>query len=171
MPIQLRDRLVRLESTLERLFGGRPPREPLEIRRAVVESLTGEIRPVGGGRRVLPVGRVTVAIVAADATEKRLFKEALTGPDGVEADLRRALDAAGAEWPRGFALTVKFVKTPGQDWRSGARFHVTASDPGAPAPAPERETASTTAAAPSSKAWPARSARSAAAAACCRSAA
>ena len=67
-------------------------------------------------------------------TEKRLFKEALTGPDGVEADLRRALDAAGAEWPRGFALTVKFVKTPGADWRSGARFHVTASDPGAPAP-------------------------------------
>jgi hypothetical protein len=148
MPIQLRDRLVRLESTLERLFGGRPPREPLEIRRAVVESLTGEIRPVGGGRRVLPVGRVTVAIVAADATEKRLFKEALTGPDGVEADLRRALDAAGAEWPRGFALTVKFVKTPGPDWRSGARFHVTASDPGAPATAAERDTTPTTAAPP-----------------------
>jgi hypothetical protein len=140
MPIPLRDRLVRLETTLERLFGGRPPREPLEVRRAVVESLTGEIRPVGGGRRILPIGRVTVAIVATDATEKRLFKEALVGPDGVEADLRRALDAAGAEWPRGFALAVKFVKTPGQDWRSGARFHVTASDPGAPAPAPERET-------------------------------
>ena len=67
MPIQFRDRLVQLESTLERLFGGRPPREPLEVRRAVVESLTGEVRPVGGGRRVLPVGRVTVAIVATDA--------------------------------------------------------------------------------------------------------
>jgi len=147
MPIPFRDRLVRLEGTLERLFGGRPPREPLEVRRAVVEGLTGEVRPVGGGRRVLPVGRVTVAIVATDATEKRLFKEALTGPGGVEADLRRALDAAGAEWPRGFALTVRFVKTPGADWRSGARFHVTASDPGAPAPVPERETVSTIAAA------------------------
>ena len=148
MPIQFRDRLVKLESTLERLFGGRPPREPLEVRRAVVESLAGEVRPVGGGRRVLPIGRVTVSVVAADATEKRLFKEALLGPDGVEADLRRALDAAGAEWPRGFSLTVKFVKTPGQDWRSGARFHVTASDPGAPAPAPERETISSVPAAP-----------------------
>jgi hypothetical protein len=148
MPIQFRDRLVRLEGTLERLFGGRPPREPLEVRRAVVESLTSEVRPVGGGRRVLPVGRVTVAIIAADATEKRLFKEALAGPDGVEADLRRALDAIGAEWPRGFALTVKFVKTPGQDWRPGSRFHVTASDPGARAPAPEREPASTVAAVP-----------------------
>ena len=147
MPIQFRERLVRLEGTLERLFGGRPPREPLEIRRAVVESLTSEVRPVGGGRRVLPVGRVTVAIVAADATEKRLFKEALTGPDGVEADLRRALDAAGAEWPRGFALTVKFVKAPGEDWRGGARFHVTASDPGTPATAPEPETGAAAAAA------------------------
>ncbi len=148
MPIQFRDHLVRLEGTLERLFGGRPPREPLEIRRAVVESLAGEVRPVGGGRRVLPVGRVTVAIVATDATEKRLFKEALVGPDGVEADLRRALDAAGAEWPRGFSLAVKFVKAPGQDWRSGARFHVTAADPGAPAPGPEPELASTAVAAP-----------------------
>lgn len=148
MPIQFRDRLVRLEGTLERLFGGRPPREPLEVRRAVVESLVGDVRPVGGGRRVLPVGRVTVAVVATDATEKRLFKEALAGPDGVEADLRRALDAAGAEWPRGFALTVKFVKTAGDDWRSGARFHVTASDPGAPAPAPEPETAASAAPVP-----------------------
>jgi hypothetical protein len=148
MPIQFRDRLVRLEGTLERLFGGRPPREPLEVRRAVVEGLVGDVRPVGGGRRVLPVGRVTVAIVATDPTEKRLFKEALVGPDGVEADLRRALDAAGAEWPRGFALTVKFVKTAGEDWRSGARFHVTATDPGAPAPAAEPETASTAAPAP-----------------------
>lgn len=138
MPIQFRDRLVKLEGTLERLFGGRPPREPLEVRRAVVEGLAGEVRPVGGGRRVLPVGRVTVAVVATDPTEKRLFKEALTGPDGVEADLRRALDAAGAEWPRGFALTVKFVKAPGEDWRSGARFHVTTADPGAPAQAPAR---------------------------------
>ena len=148
MPIPLRDRLVKLEGTLERLFGGRPPREPLEVRRAVVEGLAGEVRPVGGGRRVLPVGRVTVAVVATDPTEKRLFKEALTGPDGVEADLRRALDAAGAEWPRGFALTVKFVKAPGEDWRSGARFHVTTADPGAPAPAPEPDTASVAIAAP-----------------------
>ena len=78
MPIQFRDRLVRLEGTLERLFGGRPPREPLEVRRAVVESLVGEVRPVGGGRRILPFGRATVAVVATDPTEKRLFKEALS---------------------------------------------------------------------------------------------
>jgi hypothetical protein len=148
MPIQFRDRLVKLEGTLERLFGGRPPREPLEVRRAVVEGLAGEVRPVGGGRRVLPVGRVTVAVVATDPAEKRLFKEALTGPDGVEADLRRALDAAGAEWPRGFALTVKFVKAPAEDWRSGARFHVTTADPGAPAPAPEPDMASVAISAP-----------------------
>jgi hypothetical protein len=111
------------------------------VRRAVVESLVGEIRPVGGGRRVLPIGRVTVAVVATDATEKRLFKEALAGPTGVEADLRRALDAAGAEWPRGFTLSVRFVKAPAEDWRSGAKFHVTASEGGAAPAAPEAETA------------------------------
>jgi hypothetical protein len=146
MPIPLRDRLVQLESTLERLFGGRPPREPLEVRRAVVEGLVGEVRPVGGGRRVLPVGKITVAVAATDAAEKRLFKEALAGPSGIEADLRRALDAAGAEFPRGFTVAVKFVKAPGADWRQGARFQVTTGDPvaalaadaseGTPAPAP-----------------------------------
>jgi hypothetical protein len=141
MPIQFRDRLVQLEGTLERLFGGRPPREPLEVRRAVVESLVGEIRPVGGGRRVLPVGRVTVSVVATDPAERRLFNEALAGPTGVEADLRRALDAAGADWPRGFTLTVKFVKAPGEGWRNGARFHVTASEGGAAVAVPERDPA------------------------------
>jgi hypothetical protein len=151
MPIPLRDRLVQLESTLERLFGGRPAKEPLEVRRAVVEGLAGEVRPVGGGRRVLPVGKVTVSIVATDPAEKRLFKEALTGPTGVEADLRRALDVVGAEWPRGFTVTVKFVKAPGEDWRPGARFHVVAGEAvaslpadaseGTPAPAPAPATA------------------------------
>ena len=141
MAIQFRDRLVRLETTLERLFGGRPPREPLEVRRAVVESLANEVRPVGGGRRILPVGRVTVSVVATDAAEKRLFKEALLGPDGVEADLRRALDAAGAEFPRGFAVHVKFVKAAGEDWRSGSRFHVTTSEAGAAAAPAEPDAA------------------------------
>jgi hypothetical protein len=139
MPIPLRDRLVQLESTLERLFGGRPPREPLEVRRAVVEGLVGEVRPVGGGRRVLPVGRITVSIAATGAAEKRLFKEALAGPSGIEADLRRALDAAGAEFPRGFTVALKFVKAPGPDWRQGARFQVTTGEPAAALPADPSE--------------------------------
>jgi len=146
MPIPLRDRLVQLESTLERLFGGRPPREPLEVRRAVVEGLVGEVRPVGGGRRVLPVRRITVSIAATDAAEKRLFKEALAGPSGIEADLRRALDAAGAEFPRGFTVTLRFVKAPGPDWRQGARFQVTTGEPAAALPADVSE--GTTAPAP-----------------------
>jgi len=148
MPIPLRDRLVKLEGTLERLFGGRPPKEPLEVRRAVVEGLAGEVRPVGGGRRVLPVGKVTVSVVATDPAEKRLFKEALTGPSGVEADLRRALDAAGAEWPRGFSVSVKFVKAPGEDWRAGARFHVVAGEASASAQADDADGAPAPAAAP-----------------------
>jgi len=152
MPIPLRDRLVKLEGTLERLFGGRPPKEPLEVRRAVVEGLAGEVRPVGGGRRVLPVGKVTVSVVATDPAEKRLFKEALTGPSGVEADLRRALDAAGAEWPRGFSVSVKFVKAPGEDWRPGARFHVVAGEASASAQADD---AADSAATPAAAAAPA----------------
>jgi hypothetical protein len=127
MALPLRDRLVQLEQTLERLFGGRPPREPLEVRRAVVDGLLAQVAPVGRGRRVLPFSRVTVSIVAADAAERRLFKAALAGDEGVEADLRKGLERQGAEWPRDFQLDLRFVKEPGKAWAAGARFHVAVS--------------------------------------------
>jgi hypothetical protein len=132
MALPLRDRLVQLEQTLERLFGGQPPREPLEVRRAVVDGLLAQVTPVGRGRRVLPFSRVTVSILATDTAQRRLFKAALTGDQGVEADLRKGLERDGAEWPRGFALDVRFVREPGKAWAPGARFHVTVAGKDSP---------------------------------------
>jgi hypothetical protein len=124
MALPLRDRLVQLEHTLERLFGGRPAREPLEVRRAVLDAILAQVQPVASGRRILPFNRVTVSIVAADAAERRLFKSALTGDTGLDADLRKGLEKQGAPWPADFALAVRFVKEPGKGWAAGARFHV-----------------------------------------------
>lgn len=124
MALPLRDRLVQLEHTLERLFGGRPAREPLEVRRAVLEAVLAQVQPVGGGRRILPFSRVTVSVVTSDAAERRLFKEALMGESGIDADLRRGLEKQGASLPAGFAVAVRFVKAPGKGWAPGARFHV-----------------------------------------------
>ncbi|HEY8549805.1 MAG TPA: FHA domain-containing protein [Vicinamibacterales bacterium] len=137
----IRERLIQLEKTLERLFGGQPAREPLEVRHAVLDALLGQVRPVGGGKRLLPLSRVTVSVVAHDAAERRLFKEALTGEDGLERDLRRELERQGVAWPDGFTLGVRFVKAPGPGWAPGSRFHVAVTPateaPAAPAAARE----------------------------------
>ena len=125
--LSMKDHLLKLERSLERLFGGRPPTEPIEIRRAIVEALLADVRPVGGGRRTLPYTKVTVSVLAATATDKRVLTEALTGVDGAEGDLRRELDRRGAALPQGFAFAVRFARVPGRTWNPGARFHVSVS--------------------------------------------
>ena len=113
------------------------------MRRAVVEGLTGEVRPVGAAGGCCRSARSPSPSWPRMPAEKRLFKEALAGPAGVEADLRRALDAAGAEWPRGFSVHVKFVKAAA---RIGVLARASTSSPatraslaapvGAPSPGP-----------------------------------
>jgi hypothetical protein len=122
----IRERMLQLEQTLERLFGGRPPREPLEVRRAVIESLVSQVQPVGRGRRVLPFNHATVHVVSVDPTERRVMKEALE-PEELTRELLRGVERAGAQAPAGFTLSVRLVREPGKGWTPGARFHVTVS--------------------------------------------
>ena len=122
----IRERMLRLEQTLERLFGGRPPREPLEVRRAVIESLVSQVQPVGRGRRVLPFNHATIHVVCTEATERRVMKEALE-PADLTRELLRGVERAGAQAPAGFTLAVRLVREPGKGWTPGARFHVTVS--------------------------------------------
>jgi hypothetical protein len=122
----LRERMLQLEQTLERLFGGRPPREPLEVRRAVIESLVSQVQPVGRGRRVLPFNHATVHVVSVEPTERRVMKEALE-PEELTRELLRGVERAGAQAPAGFTLSVRLVREPGKSWTPGARFHITVS--------------------------------------------
>jgi FHA domain len=127
----IRERMLQLEQTLERLFGGRPPREPLEVRRAVIESLVSQVQPVGRGRRVLPFNQATVHVVSTEATERRVMKEALE-PEDLTRELLRGVERAGAQAPAGFTLAVRFVREPGKGWTPGSRFHVTVSQSAGP---------------------------------------
>ncbi len=134
--------MLQLEQTLERLFGGRPPREPLEVRRAVIESLVSQIQPIGRGRRVLPFNHATVHVVSVEPTERRVMKEALD-PEELTRELLRSVERAGAQAPPGFTLAVRFVREAGRTWTPGARFHVTVSqseESAARAAAQERST-------------------------------
>jgi hypothetical protein len=140
----MKDHLLKLERSLERLFGAKQPTEPIEIRRAIVDALVADIQPVGGGRRTLPYTRVTVSVVASTAADKRVLTEALVGEEGAEGDLRRELNRRGATLPRGFEFAIRFARAPGRNWAPGARFHVGVSSAeneaeadAAPAPPPQ----------------------------------
>jgi hypothetical protein len=132
MTPMIRERILRLEQTLERLFGGRPPRAPLEIRRAVVEGVLAQVQPVGRGRRILPFDHVTLHIVAEDAAARRVFKDALD-PDDVAAEIRRELERGGVQPASGFSVSVRFARSAGKGWAPGARFHMTVAATGAAA--------------------------------------
>ena len=132
----MKTHLFKLERTLERLLGGQPAREPLEIRRAVVDALLADVQPIGRGRRTLPYSRVTVHVLATGTAEKRVLTEALVGPGGAEGDARRELERVGA-LPGGFSFTVRFARAPGRDWQPGSRFHVSVSSVAADAPDPQ----------------------------------
>jgi hypothetical protein len=133
----MKEHLLKLERSLERLFGSRPATEPLEIRRAVVDALLANVQPIGRGRRALPYTKVTVHVLAASAAEKRILTDALAGRDGAEGDLRRELDRRGATLPDGFEFVVRFARVPGRQWEPGARFHVSVSALDAAAPSTE----------------------------------
>jgi FHA domain len=127
----IREQILRLEQTLERVFGGKPPREALEVRRAVIEALVAQARPIGRDRKLLPFNRATVHVVAQDAADRRVFKDALD-PADLAREIGRELERTGAQLPHGFEVVLRLVRAPGKGWTPGARFHVTVSQTDAP---------------------------------------
>jgi hypothetical protein len=98
----------------------------------VIETVLAQVQPVGRGRKVLPFSHATVHVVAGDAAERRVLKEALD-PDRLATELGRELERTGAQVPAGFAVQLRLVREPGKAWTPGARFHVTVSQSDAPA--------------------------------------
>ena len=110
-----------------RCSAGEPPREPLEVRRAVIEALLAQVqpgRPRPQGAAVQPAPRSTSwpPTPPSDACSRRR-----SSPDGSTRDLRRELERAGAQCPRGFARAAAVRARAGQELAPGARFHVTVS--------------------------------------------
>lgn len=66
---------------LDRLRGIRKPwlrgREPLEIRRAILEEIEGEVVAVGPGERLFPYDRVDVYLAADDERERAVLEAAI----------------------------------------------------------------------------------------------
>jgi len=136
--VVIKNTLLSLEKRLQKLAGERAPREPLEIRQAVLDAIADLPRPTGRGRRVMPFDRVDVEILAATADVRREFEAVLDRDGGFDATVRTDLAASGCDLPRGFTIAVQYRRKPPAGWTEGQHFAVTghtsdATDPRAPA--------------------------------------
>jgi hypothetical protein len=135
--VAIKNTLLNLEKRLQRLAGERAPREPLEIRQAVLDAIADLPRPTGRGRRVMPFDRVEVELLAPTADVRREIEAVLDRDGGFDAAVRHDLAALGCDLPRGFAVAVQYRRKPPAGWGEGQHFAVTgdASEVTAP-PAP-----------------------------------
>ena len=144
----IRDRLLELEQRLKRLAGESVPREPLEIRQAVLQAIVDMAQPAGRGRRVVPYNRIDVDVLAPSAESRRVFDAVFARDEGLDGSARRALAAVKCHPGPRFTVTVHYRRRPVAGWQPDQRFAVSGrlehepatSSPGGverPAPSPE----------------------------------
>jgi hypothetical protein len=139
----IRQRLLDLEQRLRRLAGEAPPREPLEVRQAVLQAIVDLAQPAGGGRRVFPFDRVEVEVLAEAEEARRVLEAVLAREEGVEAAVRQALAAVGCALSRPLPVRVTYRRRVPVGWAEGQRFAVRGRAQGEPDAAAGAEPAAT----------------------------
>lgn len=91
----------------ERVFGPAQSDELLLVHRGILEAIEAKVQTVARGRRIFPFGRLVVTLASPDADRRALYEAAFAEGGRLEADIREALEAAGCELTRGFAVEVK----------------------------------------------------------------
>jgi hypothetical protein len=91
----------------ERVFGPAQSDELLLVHRAILEEIESKVQTVARGRRLFPYGRLVVTLTSADGDRRALYQAAFAEGGRLESDIREALESAGCEAPRGFAVEVK----------------------------------------------------------------
>jgi FHA domain len=91
----------------ERVFGPAQSDELLLVHRAVLEEIETRVQVAARGRKIFPYARLAVTLVSPDAGRRALFQAAFAEGNRLESDIRQALEGAGCEAPRGFAVQVK----------------------------------------------------------------
>ncbi len=89
----------------ERVFGPAESNELLILHHAILEDIEAQVQTLARGKRVFPFPQVTVTLVSAGAERRNLLQAAFG--ERLPADVREALESAGCEVPRGFAVEVR----------------------------------------------------------------
>lgn len=146
--------LLELERKLKQLVGESAPREPLEIRRAVLQGITDLAQPAGRGRRVMPFDRIDIEVLAPTPDVRRVFEAVFERDGGLEASVRKGLATVGCEPAPTFAVTVTYRKKAPGGWASEQRFDVSGHVHDAAGASPRATAISTPAPSPPAPAAP-----------------
>jgi hypothetical protein len=93
-------------SATERLFGQAESGDLVTLHHALLESVEEQVQVLAHGRRVFPFPRVKVTLVAADQARRNLLAAAFGEDRRLENDIREALEGAGCQIPRAFAVEI-----------------------------------------------------------------
>jgi hypothetical protein len=117
------DKVARLEKQLGRLAERQDvSRQPVEIRRAILEDIEEHVEPAGRSRRLLPYNRVSITVAAAAADRPAL--EALLEPPRLKEAIEEHLQQSRSEVERDFEVAVRFVKKPPAHSSPGQPFTI-----------------------------------------------
>jgi len=131
--MSIADKVTRLEKRLEK-FAARKNivKQPVEIRRGILDAIEDLTEPAGRSHRVFPYNRVLVEILAPDAARRAAMAAVLETGGGLPAAVAERLREAAAEPPAGLDVLVKFVRTPGAAWEEGQTFRLACERRAAP---------------------------------------
>ncbi|MBE3099930.1 MAG: FHA domain-containing protein [Planctomycetes bacterium] len=134
------DKVTRIEKRLEKL-GARTHvvRQPVEVRRAILDDIEDLAEPAGRSRRVFPYNKITVEILAPDASRRAAMTAVLETAGGLAAAIDQRLREAGAERPADLEVLVKLVRTAGAAWEEGKPFRLVCGRRQTPRAAPPAE--------------------------------
>ena len=119
------DKVTRIEKSIEKLAARKGVvRQPMEIRRAILDEVEELSEPAGRSRRVFPFNRLVVEVLAADPKQRAAMGAVLEGEPGLVASIERRLREAGCPPPAGLDVQLKFLKAAKPDWEEGRSFRV-----------------------------------------------
>lgn len=123
--MSIADKVTRIEKQLEKLAARRQVvRQPVEVRRAILDDIEDLAEPAGRSRRVFPFNKVTVEILAPDAPRRAAMTAVLDADGGLAAAIDRRLQEAGTERPADLDVEVKLVRAAGARWEKGKPFRL-----------------------------------------------
>jgi len=111
-----------IEKTIERgfrkwtsrMFGEAQADELLLVHRAILEHVESKVQVLGRGRCIFPFSRLRVILHSPDAEHRTLYQAAFADEHRLENEIREALEHAGCEMPRAFAVEVATSEAEGQ---------------------------------------------------------
>ena len=95
----------------ERVFGAARSADLLLVHRAILEEIETKVGSAGRGQRVFPYSLVTVTLISADAERRALYLAAFGNEGRLESDVRKALEGAGCQLPRGFSVVIETAES------------------------------------------------------------